>query len=122
MSALDIFMQVIGYMGAIGIAIFSMPQLISIIKTKNTSNVNAWLFGLLAISSLCFMISGFYSFYITLSESGINSAAFQLAVSIANFFSFAIATIVLIFKLVNKIRAKKVNMTEAEFCNQRSKR
>lgn len=41
MSALDIFMQIIGYLGAVGIAIFSMPQLINLIKTKDTTHVNA---------------------------------------------------------------------------------
>ncbi len=120
MSALDIFMQIIGYLGAVGIAIFSMPQLINLIKTKDTTHVNAWLFGLLAISSLCFMVSGFYSFAGMLQEKGINGAAFQLAVSIANFFSCSIATIVLIFKLVIKIKSKKLNMTEAEYCNQKT--
>lgn len=121
-QGLDIFMQILGYLGAVGIAVFSSPQLISLIKTRDTRHVNSYLFGLLALASLFFMVSGFYSFAQQLDRDGMNTgAAFQLAVSIANFFSGSIAGLVLLFKLVNKINAKKNNMTEAEYCDKLAK-
>ncbi|MDE7112422.1 MAG: hypothetical protein K2N92_02360, partial [Malacoplasma sp.] len=106
---MDVFMQVIGYIGAIGIAFFSFPEIIRCFKNKNTVNVNVWLFGLLAVSSACFWITGFYNVSKDV-EAGADFS-FGLAVAIANVFSFLSPVIILFYKLVNVMKAKKHGMT-----------
>lgn len=113
---LDIFMQILGYMGAIGIAIFSTPEIIRCFKTKRTSQVNIYLFILLIFSSACFFISGFYNISKVLNDGGtISDIAFSLAVAIANVFSFIMPFIILIYKTINVLKAKKLNMSEKEY-------
>lgn len=121
---MEIFMQILGYLGAIGIAIFSMPELVNVIKTKKTWHLNSWLFGLLAFASYCFVISGFYNIGIPLSEGKTfdTSLAFQLAVTIANIFSGSVALIILVFKWVNIFKAKKRGISEKEYFELKNKK
>lgn len=111
---MDIFIQIIGYLGAIGIAIFSCPELIKCFKTKRTSSINVYLFILLMFSSACFFISGFYNIAKNIQENrGLD--AFALAVAIANVFSFIVPSILLSYKLYNKLMAKKLKISEKEY-------
>lgn len=114
---MDVLMTIIGYLGAIGIAIFSTPELIRCFKNKSTANVNVWLFALLMFSSACLYISGFYQLAQTLSgpNPDVTKWSFSLAVAIANVFSFLVPLIILIYKLINHTKAKKLNMTEKEY-------
>lgn len=115
MSALDIFMQVLGYMGAVGISIFSCPELIRCIRSKKTSDVNIYLFILLMTSSACFFISGFYNVSKFIEDGkGPSDWAFPLAVAIANVFSFLVPLTILSYKAVNVLAAKKMGITEKE--------
>lgn len=109
---MDIFMTILGYVGAVGIAIFSLPELIRCLKNKKTSDINVALFLLLAFSSTCFYVTGFYN----IKWSNLDSQQmFNLAVAIANVFSFSVPAILLSYKLVNRVLAKKNNMTEKEY-------
>ncbi len=110
---MDIFMSVLGYIGAVGIAFFSFPEIIRCFKNKSTVGVNVWLFGLLAISSACFWISGFYNVNQDILSG--NDFSFGLAVAIANLFSFLSPVIILIYKSINVLVAKKHNMSEKEY-------
>ncbi|MDE5767490.1 MAG: hypothetical protein K2H56_02970 [Malacoplasma sp.] len=110
---MDIFMQVLGYIGAIGIAFFSFPEIIRCFKSKSTVNVNVWLFGLLAVSSACFWITGFYN--VSKDVAAGNDFSFGLAVAIANVFSFLSPVIILFYKLINVLAAKKHGMNEKEY-------
>lgn len=116
-------MQILGYLGAIGIAIFSMPELFNVIRTKKTWHLNPWLFGLLAAASFCFVISGFYNIAIPLNQGKQfdTALAFQLAVTIANIFSGSVALIILIFKWVNIFKAKKRGISEKEYFEEKNK-
>lgn len=114
MSGIDIFMVILGYMGAIGISIFSSPELVRCIKTKKTSGVNVYLFGLLMFSSACFFISGFYNVSKEIAL-GATDYAFSLAVAVANVFSFIVPLIILLIKASNIIKAKKLGITEKEY-------
>ena len=117
-NGLDIFMQVVGYLGALGIAIFSFPEVIRCFKNKSTADVNVWLFGLLAVSSACFWITGFYN--LSKSNSATDSSfAFNLAVAVANLFSFLSPVVILSFKLVNVLKAKKLGMNERQYQESR---
>lgn len=120
LSAIDILITVIGYLGAIGIAIFSMPEVVNVIKRKKTNHISMTLFLILMISSLCFVISGFYNVSKDII-AGVDSVkwSFALAVTIANVMSCLSAGIVVFFKTYNLIMAKKKNMTEEEYGNYR---
>lgn len=113
LSGVDIFMSILGYIGAVGIAVFSFPEVIKVFRIRKTSDVNVPLFFLLMVSSSLFYITGFYN----LSKESINkpSAYFSMAVAIANVFSFIAPFIVLSYKLSNVLKAKKLNMTEKEY-------
>lgn len=118
MSALDIFMQILGYAGAVGIAVFSSPELIRCIRTKKTSSVNVPLFILLMTSSACFFISGFYN--ISKTDPADTQFAFNLAVSVANVFSFLVPLTILTLKGLNVMKAKKLGITEKELEERRT--
>ncbi|MBD5445923.1 MAG: hypothetical protein HDR31_01245 [Mycoplasma sp.] len=127
MNGIDIFIMIIGYVGAVGIAIFSFPEVYNVLKNKKTSHLNKTsvsLFTLLFFSSLCFAVSGFYNFSkdLGLNEGQMTTGlAFSLAVSIANVFSCLAPSIILTFKLVRSRIAKNNNITELEL-EQRSKK
>ncbi|BAC43955.1 hypothetical protein D8X55_01670 [Malacoplasma penetrans] len=113
---MDIFMSIIGYMGAVGIAIFSLPELIRSLRSRRTSGINVWLFLLLMVSSACFFISGFYNFAQNLARDGWTSAnQFALAVAVANIFSFLVPSTLLSYKLFHILMAKKQGITEKEY-------
>lgn len=121
LTASDIVITVIGYLGAIGIAIFSMPEVFNIIRKKKTSHINMALFLILMISSFCFVVSGFYNVSKDII-AGVDSTkwSFSLSVSIANVMSWLSASIVVFVKTYNIIMGKKKNMTEEEYGNYRA--
>ena len=114
---IDIFMAVLGYAGAVGIAIFSLPGLIHTLKTKRTSGINPWMFLILALSALFFAISGFYN----VAKTGAEGNQFSIAVASANILSFTFALLTLIAKFINCRKAKKAGKTEREYEEDREK-
>lgn len=121
LTASDIVITVIGYLGAIGIAIFSMPEVINVIRKKKTSHINMALFLILMISSFCFVVSGFYNVSKDIM-TGVDSTkwSFSLSVAIANVMSWLSSSIVVFVKTYNIIMGKKKNMTEEEYGNYRA--
>jgi uncharacterized protein with PQ loop repeat len=45
-------------MGSIGISIFTLPQLINLIKTKNTAFINIPMYSIYLIGCVCFLLGG----------------------------------------------------------------
>lgn len=121
LTASDIVITVIGYLGAIGIAIFSMPEVFNVIRKKKTSHINMALFLILMISSFCFVVSGFYNVAKDIM-AGVDSSkwSFSLSVAIANVMSWLSSSIVVFVKTYNIIMGKKKNMTEEEYGNYRA--
>lgn len=109
LTANDIVITIIGYLGAVGIAIFSMPEVFNVIRKKKTNHINMALFLILMISSFCFVISGFYNIAKDIS-SGVDAIkwSFALAVAIANVMSGLSAGIVVFVKTYNIIMGKKI--------------
>lgn len=116
--SVDIFMQVLSYLAALGIAIYCVPLLISVLKTKQTSGINLLMFLIVTTSAILFSITGFYSAFSkgvdseTLKSSG---TQFGIAVSIANVISALISSITLIIKFNNIFKAKKLKISEKEY-------
>ncbi|MCQ2747890.1 MAG: PQ-loop domain-containing transporter [Mycoplasmoidaceae bacterium] len=75
-----------------------MPQLINIIKTKNTTGVPLAMYIILAIGGLCFVISVIGQ----LAQLKVAALSAALPVLIANAISFGTAIAILIFKFLNK--------------------
>ena len=100
----------VGIMAAILIAIFSMPQLIKMIKTKNSVGISTAMFVLLISGDFLFVIQGIGM----LAKHEISGG---LPVFLANLISLICSSIVLFFKLRNVANAKKLHITEREFCD-----
>lgn len=104
----------IGLIAAILIAIFSMPQLIKTIKTKNTESVSLWTFILLVVGDLFFAIQGLAMLCDQeLIAVGKNISS-GLPLFLANLISCTSSSIVLFFKVRNMLWAKRRGITEAQ--------
>lgn len=108
----------IGLIAATLIAIFSMPQLIKTIKTKNTESVSLWTFILLVVGDLFFAIQGLAMLCDKeLIEVGKNISS-GLPLFLANIISCTSSAIVLFFKIRNMVWAKRRGITEAQLAAQ----
>lgn len=104
----------IGLIAAILIAIFSMPQLIKTIKTKNTESVSLWTFILLVVGDLFFAIQGLAMLCDQeLIDVGKNISS-GLPLFLANLISCTSSAIVLFFKVRNMLWAKRRGITETQ--------
>lgn len=106
----------LGIIAAICIAIFSLPQLIFILKTKNTSGISLIMLIILIFGSFCFVVSAIG----TLSVKGIklhDRLSSGLPVLIGNILSLIFASLNAFFKIRNIIWARKLNITEKTLVN-----
>ena len=115
MSALGWVSFITGLIGAICIAVYTYPTMIKTVKTRDTSHVPAIMFTILGLGSLFFLINGITGIVDNL-PAGEAVWAIMLGLTIANFFSFVSACITMGLKIYNVVKAKKQNITEAEYC------
>ena len=107
---MEVAITIIMTLGAIFIAIFSIPNLIHVIKTKNTLSVNLWMYLILLFSCCCFAT---YGLGMVLNPK--LSLANGLPVMIANICCITICCITLYYKFSNMARARAHKMTELEY-------
>lgn len=105
----------VGLIAAICISIFSMPQLVRVLKTKKTTEVSLLMYILLTFGDFCFALNGI-GVLCSNSVLGERLAA-GLPLLLANIVACTSAAIVLFFKLRNMHYAKKFSVTEKEFCD-----
>jgi uncharacterized protein with PQ loop repeat len=100
--------------GAMFIGIFSLPNLINVLKTKNTVGINLPMYIIFIIACVCFMI---YGLGMTIDTTLENMSRFGggLPTLISNSFCVTIGLITLTIKLYNMHRAKQHNMTELQY-------
>lgn len=110
---MSIFAMVLGYIGAVCIAVFSSPSLINVIKTKDTTVISTLMFTILTVGAFGFMMQGIINMSI-----GAATVSAVLAVTLSNVICFLLALSVLIIKLVFVHNAKKLNISEKEYCMQ----
>ena len=108
MEAYEIAALIIGVLGAIFIAIFSIPGLVRIVKTKDTASVSMLMFILLAIGVFLFVVNAI------ITMSGKRTAA-DLGICIGNLSSMSCALAAVILKAKAQRQAKKHNMTEKQW-------
>lgn len=106
----------IGLIAAICIAIFTMPQLIQVIKTKHTEGLSIMMLGLLTLGNLCFALNGIGVLTNENLEIG-DKLSGGLPLLLANAIAFSISTTLLVIKFTHQRQAKKFNVTEKEFCD-----
>jgi len=106
----------VGIIAAICIAVYMMPQLVKILKTKDTSGVSIAMFVIALIGDLCFVLDGIG---IMCDKSSAVSARISagLPILLANLVALIISAVIAIFKFKNMHRAKKMDLTEKVFCS-----
>ena len=109
-----------GLLGAICIAVYTYPTMIQTVKTKNTSGVPAVMFTILGLGSFFFLINGVtgivYNWAGTWTVWGV-----LVGLTVANLFSFVSACITMGLKIHNIVKAKKLNISEAQYCERIAK-
>jgi uncharacterized protein with PQ loop repeat len=100
--------SIIMIIGAVFIAIFSLPNLISVLRTKNTAAINLPMYIIFTFACIMFTIYGGGM----CSDHNLGGG---LPVLISNAFCIVIAIITLIIKFKNMHRAKKADQTELQY-------
>lgn len=94
--------------GAVFIGVFSLPNLVYVLKTKNTIGVNLWMYLIFTFACTCFAIYG-----LGMTINGIYSGG--LPTMISNIFCVIIACVTLTYKFNNLRKAKQNNLTEFQY-------
>jgi uncharacterized protein with PQ loop repeat len=99
---------VVMIIGAVFIGIFSLPNLISVLKTKNTVGINLPMYIIFVFACICFTT---YGLGMTLD----NNLSGGLPTLISNCFCVIIGMITLVIKLNNMRKARAAHMTELQY-------
>ncbi len=103
----------VGLIAAICISIYCLPQLIYVIKTKNTCGISLWMLILMLAGDVFFVIQAIGMFIDPLYTDNISGA---LPIFLANFFALIVGAILMVFKLRSMHYSKKFQTTEKQFC------
>ncbi len=110
----------IGLIAAVCISVFTMPQLIQVIKTKHTEGLSVVMLCLLELGDICFTINGIGILTDT-DPSHFASVGLRLSSGLPLFLANAIALIIttalLLIKLNHMRLAKKHGVSEKQFCD-----
>jgi MtN3 and saliva related transmembrane protein len=106
---------IIMIIGAVFIGIFSLPNLINVLKTRNTLSINLWMYLIFVFACLMFLIYGLGMTIDRNYEGG-------LPILISNLLCVVIGIITLTIKLRNIYYAKKNNLTEEKYWETHYKR
>lgn len=107
----------IGLIAAICISAFTIPQLVQVIRTKNTCGLSAIMLGLLVFGDFCFALNGIGVLADKAHIPNIGSRlSGGLPLLLANIIACSISAILLFLKLRSMHYAKKFQTTEKQFC------
>ena len=122
MSTLGFASFILGLVAAFCIGAYTIPQLIMLLKTKDSSGISGPMFLILVIGDIVFITQNFISLIDSLEREGgaglINWLTTLFPVLIANLVCVISGSITLTIKLLNQHRAKKANLSEREYCEQ----
>jgi uncharacterized protein with PQ loop repeat len=109
--------------GSILIAIFTLPQLISILKTKNTAHIHISMYVIFLIGCSCFFIGGFLMIFNTQGDDKDLASRLSsgLPLVIAQGTCGIISGIIFVYKMKNYFGAKKAKISELNYCHQLKK-
>jgi uncharacterized protein with PQ loop repeat len=100
--------SIVMIIGAVFIGVFSLPNLINVLRTKNTAGINLPMYIIFALACLTFVVYG-------AGMSADGNLMGGLPVLISNIFCLVIANITLVIKFVNMHNAKKAGLTELQY-------
>lgn len=103
----------IGLIAAACISIYCMPELIHVIKTKNTCGISIWMLILMLAGDLFFVIQAIGMWADPGYEDNISGA---LPLLLANGIALIVGSILMVFKVRSMHYAKKFQTTEKQFC------
>ncbi|MDR1991581.1 MAG: hypothetical protein LBP70_02525 [Mycoplasmataceae bacterium] len=111
----------VGFIASGAIAIFTTPQLINLIKTRNTTHINIPMYAIYLVGCFLFLIGGIcmvLGYGIGKDKSIGKCLSSGLPLIIAQSICGLISSVIFGWKLKNYFRAKKANVTETQYCKQ----
>lgn len=97
---MDLFFTILGYVAATGTTVAFVPQLISVVKTRDTKSISLGMYIIFVIGILSWIIYGVYKK--------------DLPLLIANSISIVLASIILVYKVINVVngvdKKQKMNL------------
>ena len=106
---------VIGILGAICIAIFSIPGLVRIVKTKDTASVSLAMYIIFASGAFLVVLMSIIAMF------GYQEA-WIIGITIGNGASLGMTISIIVIKAKNMKAAKNNGMTEKQWCDMLSKK
>ena len=103
----------VGLIAATCISIYCLPELIHVIKTKNTCGISLWMLILMLTGDLFFVIQAIGMWADQGYEDNISGA---LPLLLANGIALVVGSILMALKLRSIHYAKKFETTEKQFC------
>ena len=103
----------IGLIAAACISIYCLPQLIYVIKTKNTCGISVWMLILMLIGDVFFVIQAIGMWADPGYEDNISGA---LPLLLANGIALIVGIILFVFKIRSMHYARVFQTTEKQFC------
>ncbi|XQP55102.1 MAG: SemiSWEET family sugar transporter [Mycoplasmoidaceae bacterium] len=103
----------IGLIAAACIAVYCMPELIHVIKTKNTCGISIWMLILMLAGDLFFVLNAIGIFADQSNHHNIDAG---LPLLLANGIAMIIGIVLLVFKVRSMHYAKVFKTTEKQFC------
>lgn len=85
-------MDIIGYIAAALTTISFLPQLIQVLRTKKTKDINLYMYIVFVVGVAIWVVYGFLSH--------------SMPIIIANIFTFVFSGIILTFKIINTAKGK----------------
>jgi uncharacterized protein with PQ loop repeat len=109
-SALDTIMLVITIIGAICLAIFTLPNLVTTIKNQQTQLISYFLYILLGVGAFSFSLTSYYNAF-----KG-NFDTINFIIGFSNMLSGSSSFILVYLKTKNIKKANQKDMTEKKYC------
>lgn len=110
----------VGFIAAFCIAIYSLPQFIKIIKTKNTTAISALMFITMFFGDLFFILQAI-GILADKSVDSVTRLSTGLPNLLANLIAISICSCILFLKIRNMVWSKKLSISEKKFCENYQK-
>lgn len=111
---------IIGLIGTVCVSIYTYPSLINLLRTKDSTKISLLGFGILIFADFSFLLQSILSGIVqSWNDTWITN---MLPILIANAMSLIGALSSYIYKICCIIKAKKINMTEEEYCKKRQRK
>ena len=104
---------IIGLIAAACISVYCLPELIHVIKTKNTCGISIWMLILMLAGDFFFVLNAIGIFVDPDNHHNIDAG---LPLLLANGIAFIVGAILMAFKLRSMHYSKKFQTTEKQFC------